>query len=238
MNILAIDIGNTRIKWGLYAHGAWQEQGWTSTPHPQLETQWATLPPPATIIVSNVSGNASEHAVADASQHWGTTLQLVHARQSQCGVSNGYAEVERLGSDRWAALIAARGLHPDRDLLVVQAGTAITIDTLTAQGHFRGGMIVPGLNLMLDALAHSTAGLTRQNGEIQAFPTNTADAMTSGAANAIVGSIERCFSQLTIQPLCLLSGGDVDILHPLLRIPTQKTEQLVLEGLLRIALET
>lgn len=238
MSILVIDIGNTRIKWGLHAHGAWQEQSWTPTLQPQLEVQLAAFATPATIIVSNVAGNMGERAVASVRQQWDIPLQIVRARPSQCNVSNGYTEAERLGSDRWAALIAAHALHPDRDLLVVQAGTAVTIDTLTAQGHFRGGMIVPGLKLMLDALVHSTAGLTQQNGTVQRFPSNTADAMMSGAANAIVGAIERSFSQLAIQPLCLLSGGDVDILLPLLHIPTQKTEQLVLEGLLHIALES
>lgn len=238
MSILAIDAGNTRIKWAWYAHGAWQKQGWTPTAQPQLETQWADLSAPSRIIVSNVAGSATEHAIAGACQHWSALPLHIRPQPAQCGVSNGYSEPERLGSDRWAALIAAHHLHPGRDLLVVQAGTALTIDTLSAQGHFRGGMIVPGLRLMLDALARSTAGLPRQDGEIQPFPCNSADAMMSGAANAIAGAVERGFRQLETHPLCLISGGDADILLPLLNIPAQKTDQLVLEGLLRIALET
>ncbi len=114
----------------------------------------------------------------------------------------------------------------------------MTIDFLSATGHFRGGMIVPGLGLMLDALAHNTAGLPRQDGEIRPFPCNTADAMMSGAANAIAGAVERAFRQFAAHPLCLISGGDADILLPLLNISALKTDQLVLEGLLRIALET
>lgn len=238
MSILAIDAGNTRIKWARYAHGAWQEQGWTPTAQPQLKAQWAALNAPTRIIVSNVAGSATEHAIASASQRWSVPPLTIRPQPAQCGVSNGYGDAERLGSDRWAALIAAHHLHPGRDLLVVQAGTAVTIDTLSAQGHFRGGMIVPGLRLMLDALARSTAGLARQDGEVRPFPCNTADAMLSGAANAIAGAVERGFRQLAARPLCLISGGDADILLPLLNIPIQKTDQLVLEGLLRIALDT
>ncbi len=238
MSILAVDAGNTRTKWARYAHGAWQEQGWTPTAQPQLKAQWAGLNTPARIIVSNVAGTAIQHAIDRASQHWGVLPQYIRPLRTQCGVSNGYSEAERLGSDRWAALIAAHHLHPERDLLVVQAGTAVTIDTISARGHFRGGMIVPGLKLMLDALARSTAGLERQDGEIHDFPCNTADGMMSGAANAIAGAVERGFRQLAARPLCLISGGDADILLPLLAIPVQKTDQLVLEGLLRIALET
>ncbi|PWB55244.1 MAG: type III pantothenate kinase [Nitrosomonadales bacterium] len=238
MSILAVDAGNTRIKWARHAHGAWQEQGWTPAAQPQLEAQWASLKTPARIIVSNVAGSATGHAIASASQRWGIPPQFIRPQPSQCGVSNAYSEAERLGSDRWAALIAAHHLHPGRDLLVVQAGTAVTIDTLSAKGHFLGGMIVPGLRLMLDALARSTAGLARQDGEIRPFPINTADAMMSGAANAIAGAVERGFRQLEARPLCLISGGDADILLPLLDIPIQKTGQLVLEGLLQIALET
>lgn len=238
MSILAIDAGNTRIKWASYVHGAWQEQGWTPTAQPQLKAQWGCLKTPVRIIVSNVAGAATEHAIASACQHWGVPPLYIRPQQSQCGVSNAYSEAERLGSDRWAALIAAHHLHPGRDLLVVQAGTAVTIDSLSAQGHFRGGMIVPGLRLMLDALARSTAGLARQDGEIRPFPINTADAMMSGAANAIAGAVERGFRQLAARPLCLISGGDADILLPLLNIPAQKTDQLVLEGLLRIALNS
>lgn len=233
-----MDAGNTRTKWARYAHGAWQEQDWTPTAQPQLKAQWADMNAPARIIVSNVAGTAIQLAIDNAAtQRWGVLPLYIRPLRTQCGVNNAYSETERLGSDRWAALIAAHHLHPERDLLVVQAGTAVTIDTLSAQGHFRGGMIVPGLRLMLDTLARNTAGLALQDGEIHDFPCNTADAMMSGAANAIAGAVERGFRQLAARPLCLISGGDADILLPLLTIPVQKTDRLVLEGLLRIALE-
>jgi type III pantothenate kinase len=237
MNILAIDAGNSRIKWGLHADGAWRTRGWTPTAQPRLEASWAGLPPPERIVASNVAGSAVAQALEAACRLWPAPLRLIRAQAAQCGVSNGYADPGQLGSDRWAALIAARHLHPGRDVLVVQAGTAVTIDTLAADGRFRGGLILPGLNLMLDSLARSTAGLAPQPGKFAACPDNTADAMFSGAAHAIAGAMERAYRALAAQPVCLLSGGDMDILLPLLGIPAQTQDNLVLEGLLRIALE-
>lgn len=237
MNILAVDGGNTRIKWGLYRDGNWLAQGWTSTAQPQLDSQWNTLPAPEKIIVSNVAGNAAAQAIERACGEWQIAPHFIRARQDQCGVRNGYAVPQQLGSDRWAALIAARHLYPQRDVLVVQLGTAVTIDTLAADGRFQGGLILPGLSLMQDALARNTAGLAQQHGKFAAFPDNTADAMFSGSVNAIAGSVERSYRQLANRPICLLSGGDMDILLPLLSIPVQPINHPVLDGLLRIALE-
>lgn len=237
MNILAVDAGNSRIKWGLHNGTGWSEQSWVATVRPELAPQWAGLPDPEAIIVSNVAGNAAAQNIEAACKQWRTKPCFIRAEATQCGVRNGYATPHQLGSDRWAALIAAHHLYPGRDLLVVQSGTAVTIDTLAADGLFRGGLILPGFSLMLDALTRNTAGLAAQHGKFADFPDNTADAIFSGAAHAIAGAVERSYRTLSTQPLCLLSGGDMDILLPVLDIPAQAVNNLVLEGLLRIALE-
>jgi type III pantothenate kinase len=237
MSILVIDAGNTRIKWGLHVNGRWLAQGWTATAQPHLDSQLGKLPAQENIIVSNVASSAAAQVIENTCNTWKMAPHVVHAQPDQCGVSNGYAVPQQLGSDRWAALIAARHLYPGRDVLVVQLGTAVTIDTLAADGHFQGGLILPGLILMLNALTRNTAGLAPQPGKFAALPDNTADAIFNGAANAIAGAVERSYRQLANSPICLLSGGDMDILLPLLTIPVQKVDNLVLEGLLRIALE-
>jgi type III pantothenate kinase len=70
-------------------------------------------------------------------------------------------------------------------------GTAVTVDALDAEGHFLGGLILPGFGLMLRALEQGTAGLRVPTGEVVDFPTNTSDALMSGGAYAIAGAIER-----------------------------------------------
>lgn len=237
MNILAVDAGNSRIKWGLHNGAGWCMQSWTATVRPELTAQWARLPTPEIIIVSNVAGDTAAQHIEAACKQWRTQPCFIRAEATQCGVRNGYATPSQLGSDRWAALIAAHHLYPGQDVLVVQSGTAVTIDTLAADGLFRGGLILPGFRLMLEALAHNTAGLSAQHGKLATLPDNTADAMFSGAAHAVAGAIERSYRTLATRPLCLLSGGDMDILLPVLDIPSETTSNLVLEGLLRIAQE-
>ncbi|MDP2828525.1 MAG: type III pantothenate kinase [Sulfuricellaceae bacterium] len=243
MLILAIDIGNTRIKWGLSNNTNWLDRGAASSnEHAVLAGQWAGIPAPGHIIISSVAHTKKTDQVTRLCQSWPTQLQLITAQATQCGVRNGYDDPTQLGSDRWAALVGARHLFPGRDLLVVQSGTATTIDTLDASGFFPGGLILPGVQLMWQALTQGAAKLGLQQGKFNVYPRNTADAMQSGILNAIAGGIERRFRLLKNNPLCLLSGGDADILLPLLDIPTldipiQRVDDLVLEGIILIAQE-
>ena len=91
-----------------------------------------------------------------ARRHWSLAPNFVRARRAQCGVINRYADAETLGNDRWAALIGARALCGAHAAIVLDAGTAITIDALDADGVFRGGVILPGWHSMHTALAAHT----------------------------------------------------------------------------------
>jgi type III pantothenate kinase len=155
-------------------------------------------------------------------------------------VRSGYADPAQLGSDRWAGLIAAWKLHACA-CVVVNAGTTLTADALSDEGVFLGGVIVPGLELMRNALARGTAQLKLAPGTFCYFPDNTADAIMSGAINALAGVIERmrAFMQQSGQgaPLVLLSGGDAATLQPRLNLPSTLVDNLVLDGLLEIVRE-
>lgn len=238
MSLLLIDAGNSRIKWGLFAGNAWRQQDWTPTAAPRMAAQWSAMTRPENVVVSNVAGIEAAQAIIAACEAWQIAPRFIRAQAAQCGVTNGYAQPEQLGADRWAALIAARHEHPERDLVVVQAGTAVTVDILDASGHFRGGLIMPGIALMQQALAQRTAGLEYRPGRLAANPDNTADAVFSGACNAIAGAIERSARRQDNRALCLLGGGDADILLPLLSTPAEKADNLVLDGVLCIALES
>jgi type III pantothenate kinase len=158
------------------------------------------------------------------------------ARNRQCGVTNAYSDPGQLGADRWAALIGARHLHAGA-CLVVNAGTATTIDLLGGDGVFRGGAIVPGAELMKWSLEEKTAGLARAPGRFAAEPRNTADAIETGCTLAQVGAIERMFARLEPGAVCLLSGGAAASLSGRLGVPLRVVENLALEGLARIAAE-
>jgi type III pantothenate kinase len=155
-------------------------------------------------------------------------------------VTNSYRIPAQLGTDRWAALIGARALGAGAKLVVV-AGTAMTIDALTAEGLFLGGVIVPGLMLMHGALHDNTAQLGVTPGKFDAFPKETGDAIASGALQASVGAVMRLREALRAhvqsEPECLVSGGAAGLLAPHLPFPAAIRDNLVLDGLVAIAKE-
>jgi type III pantothenate kinase len=236
--VLAIDAGNTRIKWGLHDGSGWLKSGWIETARAaRLRRVFAALPPVATIVISNVAGAALRAALAHVLPA-APAARCIRSVAAQCGVRNGYARPAQLGSDRWAALIAAHHLHRGA-AVVVNAGTALTADALTADGVFVGGIIVPGAELMRSALAGNTAGLRRRPGAFSFFPDNTGDAIMSGAINALCGAVERVARNLEDgggqAPVCLLSGGAAALVAPHLNLEVKVVDNLVLDGLAVIA---
>lgn len=228
--MLCLDCGNTRLKWGLSEHGQWLERGAVAlTGIDRLRQVLASLPHPQRAIVCNVAGAAMAKSIAAA-----VTMPLlwVTSRAEQCGVKNSYEDPAQLGADRWAALIGARRLHQG-DCLVVNAGTATTVDVLDAEGIFQGGLIVPGVHLMRSSLAGNTAQLPLAAGACKTLPRNTADAIASGCLIATAATIERMFAGLAGRSgaVCLLSGGAAAGFAPLLDIPLRRIDNLVLEGL-------
>ncbi len=242
MNILAVDIGNTRIKWGLAQDSGWLRQGWVATARPaELQKEWAGLPAPDRVVISNVAGAAVQAQVtawlpaASRPPHW-----LVSA-SVQCGVRSSYADPATLGADRWAALIGAWHLAGTA-CVVVNVGTTMTVDALSGEGVFLGGCIVPGAALMRAALARDTANLPLREGEFRFFPDNTGDAIFSGAVNALSGAVEQVMRNLQKSagstPRVLLSGGDAGLIEQRLNGAVTVVDNLVLEGLLQIARQT
>jgi type III pantothenate kinase len=232
--VLAIDCGNTRLKWGLHDGARWR----TTDVLPlgsilRLEVQWRDLEAPTHVIVSNVAGEALASEIAKLVARWPTAPTWIRARRSACGVTNGYEAPERLGSDRWAALIAARSLHPG-PALIVSAGTTTTADMLTREGVFTGGVILPGVDLMKRSLAQSTAQLALAQGRVVEAPRNTEDAVETGCLLAQAGAIERMHALLGPEALCLISGGDAARIAAALRISAKVVDNLVLEGLLHL----
>lgn len=237
MTLLCLDCGNTRLKWGLNESGRWLERG--ALPLAEiglLPEALSSLPRPGRAIACNVAGAQAGDAIAAVAAALAVPLFWAESRAEQCGVKNSYNDPAQLGADRWAALIGARGLHQGA-CLVVNAGTATTIDVLDAQGVFQGGLILPGVELMRAALARNTAQLPLADGGFSALPRNTADAIASGSLQATAGAIERMFAQISGQAnaICLLSGGAAQALQPLLDLPLQAIDNLVLEGLVRQA---
>lgn len=245
---LLIDIGNTFLKWGLFrmpndgpAHENRLESG-----HALLEeiaalaVRFSKFRVPSQIVISNVAGTRARATMLRVLEVWpdAPTPYWVIAQPEQCGVTNRYRNPAQLGSDRWAALIGARHVLGNTPALVVVCGTATTIDFLTAEGEFKGGVILPGVGLMLRALHHHTATLPDADGEYTEYPTQTVDAIVSGCQHAQAGAIERLYHlHASSAPglTCMISGGAVRAVAPRLTIPYRQHDNLALEGLYRIS---
>ena len=253
MSFLAIDIGNTRLKWAQYAS---PQPGapvlasgaiFLETIDTLAEGDWHDLAAPGSMLGCNVAGDAVRRRVEEQLELWDTTPRWVVPAACDGGVVNGYEHPTRLGSDRWAALIGARWhvlqrarqqRNLPRPALVVMVGTAVTVDSVDRDGHFIGGLIMPGFGLMLRALEQGTAGLRVPTGEVVDFPTNTSDALMSGGAHALAGAIERIHRKLVTrcnaEPLLLMTGGAAVKMAPITDLPFETVDSLIFDGLLAL----
>jgi len=238
--LLLIDAGNTRVKWAIAAPGA-AAGAWTSVGaalHADLDTAAAGWHGQGVTraLVSNVAGAALRERLAALLAPIATTWFASSARRA--GLVNGYREPDRLGCDRFAAAIGARALTPGQDLIVATCGTATTVDAVSNDGRFIGGMILPGLALMAGALAKNTAQLPQAApgaAPPPLFADNTMDAIVSGCLSAQAGAIERAVGAHG-GALCILSGGAAPYIAPALGCDYRMVDNIVLVGLHAAAL--
>ena len=249
MTFLALDVGNTRLKWTLYdgpepgARVLAQGAEFLEQIDSLAENAWARLPEPTRMLGCIVAGQAVKHRVQEQMEHWGVEPRWVVASESEAGLVNGYDFPSRLGADRWVAMVGARHhmlrRGRERPLLLVMVGTAVTVEAIDHHGRFLGGLILPGHGIMLRALESGTAGLHVPTGDVVEFPTNTSDALTSGGTFAIAGACERMYQNLfrhcDMQPLCLMTGGAGWKMLPSMTRPYELVESLIFDGLLVIA---
>jgi len=240
---LLIDAGNTRIKWGLSDGQGWRQADAIPVEQAgELQHRLAGLQGIRQAWVSNVAGEEVAQYIRDACTGLSAQPRFIVAQETQCGVHNCYSSPAQLGSDRWAALIAAWHLVRGA-CLVVNSGTATTIDALSAKGEFIGGLILPGVELMQRSLCDATVQLrpaqaAQEKRQYAPFPLNTADALYSGALQASCGAVERQHALLGEggAPV-VLSGGAAAALQGRLNVPLHIVDNLALQGLLLIAQE-
>ncbi|RKQ53226.1 type III pantothenate kinase [Vogesella indigofera] len=233
---LLIDAGNTRVKWALWDGRQLQQQG--AVAHADiasLAAPWAALPLSA-VLAASVAHAAVRQAIEAASP---LPVQWQRAQATALGVRNHYRNVAEQGADRWLAVLGARQRYPAQDVVIASAGTALTVEALTAEGDYLGGLILPGYRLMLASLAQNTANLDRAAGLACAFPQGTEDALASGTIDALCGAIQRLQQRLAAHtgrsPLLLLTGGDAALLQPHLPPDTRMVDNLVIYGLASVA---
>jgi type III pantothenate kinase len=229
---LLLDAGNTRLKWAVVEKGRWCQQGVSD--YADLTDLARCLDTDTDCAIASVAPETHEHKISSLLASFGIVPRWLAAEAAFDGVRNAYRDPGQLGVDRWMALIAVRQ-RTQAPTLVVSAGTAMTVDALSAEGVFLGGIIVPGMSMIGQALLRGVARVSEMAGDWQAFPRSTADAVQSGAIAALCGAIQaqhmRLAETTTVTPLCLLTGGDAERLLPHLLTPAEYVPALVLEGI-------
>lgn len=249
---LLIDLGNTRIKLGVVTPEMHQARFIAAYPHDRLDQliDWisqtlADLPqtPTAAFGVSVASADLMQHIEATLGRlATPVDVRWIWPQQHAHGVRNGYPEPAQLGADRWAGMLGVmrRFAHEKRSVILANFGTATTIDTLSRDKCFLGGLILPGVSMMQTALSTGTARLPLANGEVSDFPTNTHAAITTGIVAAQLGAIRRqidlCVAREGDFPKVCVSGGAWDLLESewhraLPSIDVDQLPHVVLDGL-------
>lgn len=236
---LLLDLGNTRLKWALRRDGDAPASGavaWDEDVAEILAAAWSSLPRPAAVFGASVVDAPREALVAACvTDAFGREPHWLRTPAEACGVRNAYAEPQKLGVDRFLAMVAARadGLAP---CVLAGVGTALTLDALAADGRHLGGLIAPGPRLMQQSLLGATAQVRPAHaGAIVEAADNTADAVASGCWLAAAALVERFAARMAPAlggaPALRLGGGDAEALLPLLTVPALLAHDSVLHGL-------
>jgi type III pantothenate kinase len=250
--LLLVDVGNTMVKWAIAdtapcTPGNWSEYG--SVAHKDAEHLRDLLRGKniSRAILSNVAGKAIRERLQHLLRGVQTSPMAIEWFASGlelAGNPNSYRNPAQLGCDRFAAMIGARALFPTQPLVIATCGTATTVDAVTADGLFIGGMILPGLGMMASSLARNTAHLPQVAQDSLAFnpfALNTNDAIMNGCIAAQTGAIEHAavlHAQRSGSVQCILSGGAAASIAPHLSVKHQIVDNLVLIGLHAVAMTT
>ncbi len=239
--LLVIDIGNTCLDIGLLAgdDAIFRHKCPTTSPAatdlPRLLAPLAA-PPAGAVIGSVVAELGAAYAEACRGLSSGPVLQASSAWD--WGLRLDYDDPARIGVDRLAAAAAAHRATPDgRATVVVDAGTALTVDAIAAEGTFRGGAIAPGLRLGLNALSAGTSFLPQVEpaATMPLLGKNTPDGLRSGAVHGSAALVEglcvRMAAALDSPIAIFLTGGDAPLLHPHIAAVHTCDPDLVLRGL-------
>jgi type III pantothenate kinase len=245
--MLLVDLGNSRVKWAeleddrlgpqrAAAYHDWSSAAWRRELFGSAR--------PARVVACSVASEAVRAQVdAAAFAATGRNVEWIFSTAAAAGVTNGYRNPAQLGVDRWVAVIGAYRTW-SADCCVIDVGTAMTVDVVTAAGRHRGGLIVPGPTLMIEALHAQTSDLAARSAASadparSAFADQTRDAIENGCELALAALAERACRafelEVGVQPRLVFTGGAAARVRSWVTLPSDDVPDLVLRGLSIIA---
>ena len=227
---LLVDVGNTAIKWRLANTEGLLDAGGSVSDVPSLcnaieAEKWGMAG-----LASVASDAAVVELIAALTASGATAVHRAKAQSSCLGLVSSYAEPERMGVDRWLAMLAAHARN-EGALCVIDAGTAVTVDLVSAEGVHEGGYILPGADLMRRALTNETDRIQVNALEVPTIApgSNTQACVTAGSWRAVMGAVASTMAKYP-QHRALLTGGAAGALQDLGLVATNSPD-LVMEGL-------
>lgn len=245
--MIVLDVGNSSVKWAIENNGVlergrrfyYRDEGFSHS----ASRVWDGLPAPRVLAVANVAGAGMEHEISEwAEKIWGMAPCYIRATKQAAGVTNAYQEPGALGADRWAAIVAAH--HGSKNpVCVIDCGTAITLDVVDAAGKHLGGLIAPGIAMMRRSLVQETAAIGQipdgADGLQSLFSRNTIEGVNSGVMHMAGALIDRVTGEAAAgygrNLEVVITGGDAEILLPLLHHTPRYDRDLVLKGIALLA---
>lgn len=239
--ILLIDLGNSRLKWATWHAGvlgtsrAFLHDSRLRTE--QLEAEWKELSAPERVVISSVmDSDAAALLEVWIAKRWKSDIEFLSSVRQARGVTNGYKNPQQLGVDRWAAMVAAFNLNK-RACLVVDCGTATTLDVLDESGCHQGGLIIPGLGMMMQSLASKTMqiALPVSSRKPSGLGRSTDEAITLGVVESLVALVEetwRKWGSTSAQGMdIIVTGGDASKFLEATELTCRHVPDLVIQGI-------
>ena len=238
---LLVDVGNSRIKWAnsnnltIDNHGSFTLKQLSLGE--SLDSHWQQIKNPKHVWISNVAGKDIAHTLSDFIKHkWGINPVFAKVQRERSGVVNGYEDANQLGIDRWLAIVAAWNKY-HAPTCIVDCGTAITIDGISQSGRHIGGLIIPGIDLLLNTLNTATDGINTEavyTPKLE-FGFSTSVCTVNGAGFAVVSLIDKVVEKMQSEQAneicCVITGGYAEKINYLLAHKFNEEPHLVLHGL-------
>lgn len=219
---LLLDIGNTRLKWAIALSTKIVERGAVTTHLSSIPSALEEISEQvrrlnlgaldSAIVCSVGPSDVLERLIAQTNQQFGFDPSVIDVTRSACGVVNQYDDISSLGVDRWVAIIGARQSQGSHATVVVDAGTAITVDYLSTDHLYLGGVIFPGDRLLQEALVSNTAKIKALPITVESVFGRTTSACVSagvqyGLVGAVAGVLQQMLHEYPLTTKVLVGGG-------------------------------
>lgn len=235
--LVLLDIGNTRTKYCFVSNN--QRTAQRTVLNQSLLTLFLSenFSGLTKVIVASVTNRGLTDKLSQWCQLNKINYQQVISEKKKGNVISGYKDPKQLGVDRWLALVGAAYLYSNQNLLIIDAGTATTVDLLAATGQHHGGWILAGIKTLISSVLAETSQVSANIFEKESikFGTNTSENVHNAAWAATVGVIQLATSQLKVAGMQLdkiiITGGNANLLSSLIPDKNVVVEELVFIGL-------